>query len=88
MIRHLSILRESDLVKFRDLNYVWITDFLFGDTLRVGCTKIGRLQIPFHLLERNHNARFVGIMDNHLPKWRLYRAELAAAPLMYENWKY
>lgn len=41
-----------------------------------------------HLLERHHNERFVSIMDEHLPRWRLLRAELNAAPLAHEDWTY
>lgn len=41
-----------------------------------------------HLLERRHNERFVGLMDEHLPLWRQYRDELNAAPLAHENWQY
>jgi len=41
-----------------------------------------------HLLERHHNANFVGHMDRLLPNWRLSRAELNRAPLGHENWRY
>lgn len=41
-----------------------------------------------HLIERHHNDRFVAIMDKHLPKWRLCRADLAAAPLAHDIWEY
>lgn len=41
-----------------------------------------------HLIERKHNDRFVGIMNKHLPKWKLHRAELAAAPLGHDVWEY
>src|SRR6266536_6717560 len=34
-----------------------------------------------HLIERNHNDRFIAIMDKHLPQWRAYRQELNSAPL-------
>ena len=34
-----------------------------------------------HLLERSHNDRFKGLMDNFLPDWRLLRKELYAASL-------
>ena len=39
-----------------------------------------------HLLERSHNDRFVALMDEHLPNWRLRRQELNAAPLANESW--
>jgi predicted metal-dependent hydrolase len=41
-----------------------------------------------HLIERRHNNRFVLLMDQHLPDWRLRREMLNAAPLAHENWNY
>jgi predicted metal-dependent hydrolase len=41
-----------------------------------------------HLLERNHTARFSGLMDLHLSDWRARRDELNSAPLSHEAWKY
>ena len=41
-----------------------------------------------HLIERRHNDRFRGLMDKHLPQWRLYRDELNSAPLVHEDWRY
>jgi len=41
-----------------------------------------------HLIERHHNDRFIGIMDEHLPQWRLHRQELNSAPLAHETWSY
>lgn len=34
-----------------------------------------------HLLERNHNERFVQYLNQFMPKWRLHRAALNALPL-------
>lgn len=39
-----------------------------------------------HLLERNHNARFKALMDQHLPTWRNCREELNRAPLGHDPW--
>jgi predicted metal-dependent hydrolase len=39
-----------------------------------------------HLLARNHDERFLGLMDRHLPTWRRRRTELNAAPLAKESW--
>ena len=39
-----------------------------------------------HFLERNHNDRFVAHMDRFLPKWKLIRDRLNAAPLAHEHW--
>jgi predicted metal-dependent hydrolase len=41
-----------------------------------------------HLLERQHNQRFIDTMDEHLPQWRQYRDELNASPLAHETWSY
>ena len=41
-----------------------------------------------HLIERNHNDRFISILEKHLPHWRLNRQELNSAPLAHETWSY
>jgi predicted metal-dependent hydrolase len=41
-----------------------------------------------HLIERKHNDRFVGLMDAHLPNWRMRQKELNAAPLGHDDWAY
>jgi predicted metal-dependent hydrolase len=41
-----------------------------------------------HLLERHHNDRFTGLMNQLLPNWRLLRDELNSAPLAHETWSY
>ena len=40
-----------------------------------------------HFQERHHNDHFLKLMDRHLPKWRVYRNELNAAPLRHEEWR-
>jgi predicted metal-dependent hydrolase len=39
-----------------------------------------------HLLEKHHNDRFKGLMDQYLPLWRQYREELNRQPLGHEGW--
>lgn len=39
-----------------------------------------------HLIVRNHDARFVALMDRHLPQWRAIRDALNAMPLADESW--
>jgi predicted metal-dependent hydrolase len=39
-----------------------------------------------HLLERQHNERFTGLMDTHLPHWRQVRTLLNAEPLGQASW--
>ena len=41
-----------------------------------------------HLIERHHNERFRKYMDQLLPQWHLYQAELNSAPLAHEKWGY
>ena len=41
-----------------------------------------------HLLEPTHNNRFVALMDEYLPKWRLYKDELNKLPVRHEMWEY
>ena len=41
-----------------------------------------------HLLEPTHNARFVALMDQFMPKWRFYREQLNRLPVSHEDWNY
>lgn len=41
-----------------------------------------------HLLERNHNKRFIAYMDAFMPKWRMHRDTLNKSPLSHEEWEY
>lgn len=41
-----------------------------------------------HLLERYHNERFIALMEQHLPTWRVCRDMLNHAPLAHQNWSY
>lgn len=41
-----------------------------------------------HLIEPSHNGRFIAMMDEHVPQWRLLRAELNSSPLSHETWSY
>jgi predicted metal-dependent hydrolase len=41
-----------------------------------------------HLHERNHNDRFIKLMDKCMPKWRLHRKELNSLPVRHEDWDY
>lgn len=41
-----------------------------------------------HLHERNHNDRFVSLMDKFMPKWRLHRDELNKLPIVHNDWGY
>ena len=41
-----------------------------------------------HLLEPSHNARFIALMTQFMPKWRFYRDELNRLPVRHEDWAY
>jgi predicted metal-dependent hydrolase len=41
-----------------------------------------------HLLEPTHNARFIAIMDQFLPKWASHREHLNRLPVRHESWDY
>jgi predicted metal-dependent hydrolase len=41
-----------------------------------------------HLIVRNHDARFMTLMDCHLPGWRTVRQTLNETPLAHVDWKY
>ena len=41
-----------------------------------------------HLLEPTHNARFVALMDQFMPPWRLRRDQLNQLPVRHEDWGY
>lgn len=41
-----------------------------------------------HLIERHHNDRFRGLMDQHMPQWQLHRDELNSSLLADERWDY
>jgi len=41
-----------------------------------------------HLLEPTHNARFIALMDQYMPRWQFYRQMLNRLPLRHERWDY
>ncbi|MFA6173462.1 MAG: SprT family zinc-dependent metalloprotease [Kiritimatiellales bacterium] len=41
-----------------------------------------------HLIEPSHNRRFKALMDQFIPKWKLYQAELNRRPVSHEDWSY
>lgn len=41
-----------------------------------------------HLLERNHNDRFVSLMNTFMPKWKQHRNELNSLPVAHNDWGY
>ena len=41
-----------------------------------------------HLLEPTHNARFIALMDQFMPKWQGHRGTLNQLPVRHERWGY
>jgi hypothetical protein len=41
-----------------------------------------------HLLEPTHNARFIALMGQFMPRWQHYRQMLNRLPLRHESWDY
>jgi len=41
-----------------------------------------------HLIEKTHNENFVGLMTEHLPKWRSLKVELNRFVLSHVKWNY
>jgi predicted metal-dependent hydrolase len=41
-----------------------------------------------HLLERNHNEKFVAYINQFMPKWRMHRDELNNLPVAHNDWGY
>jgi predicted metal-dependent hydrolase len=41
-----------------------------------------------HLHEKNHNDRFIALMNEFMPKWRLHRNELNSLPIVHNDWGY
>ena len=41
-----------------------------------------------HLVEPTHNARFVALMDQFMPKWQFHRQILNRLPVRREKWSY
>lgn len=65
---------------------VWLNLELAKKPLR--CLEYVLLHEMVHLLERRHNERFRGFMDQFMPDWRLRKDELNGAPLAHESWDY
>jgi predicted metal-dependent hydrolase len=41
-----------------------------------------------HLLEPTHNARFIALMNQFMPKWQSHRETLNRLPVRHESWGY
>ncbi len=41
-----------------------------------------------HLVEPTHNARFIALLGQYMPKWQAHRQKLNQLPVRHENWAY
>lgn len=41
-----------------------------------------------HIVERHHNERFLKLINEFMPNWRIYKAELNHLPVSHADWKY
>lgn len=65
---------------------VWLNLELAKKPLK--CLEYVLVHEMVHLLERRHNERFRGFMDQFMPDWRLRKDELNDTPLAHESWNY
>ena len=69
-----------------DAKRIWINLELAKKPLI--CTEYIVVHELVHLIERNHNDRFIHHMDTFMPKWRLHRDELNSLPVVHNDWGY
>lgn len=53
----------------------------------ISCLEYVLVHEMVHLLERHHNDRFIGLMNQFMPQWELYRQALNASMLGHEEWE-
>jgi predicted metal-dependent hydrolase len=54
----------------------------------VVCVEYIILHEMLHFHEPHHNESFFEYLNQYMPQWRLYKAELNKTPLAYEKWQY
>jgi len=69
-----------------EARHIWINLELAKKSAR--CLEYIVVHEMAHLLERQHNEKFVSHMNRLMPQWRLYREELNRAPLGHVDWDY
>lgn len=70
----------------REAKRIWINLELAKKPLE--CLEYIVVHEMVHLLERNHNDRFIAYMNKFLPQWRHYKEELNRLPVSHVEWKY
>lgn len=54
----------------------------------VACLEYVVVHELIHLLERHHNDRFLGYLNQFLPNWKQLKVELNRLPVSYVDWGY
>ena len=87
-VRHLYVRRMR--TRWGSCNYRAGTIRLNTDLARKAreCLEYVVVHELVHLLEPTHNERFVTLMDQFLPGWRLRRDLLNRLPVRHEEWTY
>lgn len=70
----------------RDAKRIWINLELAKKPLH--CLEYIVVHEMVHLLERNHNERFIAYMNKLMPKWRHVKEELNRLPVSHGDWEY
>lgn len=85
LVRHIFIRRMK--TKWGSCNYRNGTIRLNTDLVRKprGCLEYVVVHEMIHLLEPSHNSRFIALMDQFLPHWKLYRQQLNQLSLRNED---
>lgn len=65
---------------------IWLNTELAKKSIE--CIEYILIHEMVHLLERNHNERFIAYMDKFLPKWKHLREELNRSALGHVEWSY
>ena len=79
-IRDRAALEQNFRQHFEALNRVRLTDSEFARLLESIVTP-DVFAAAKHLRERQHDARFIRLLDQHLPTWREAKSLLARHPL-------
>lgn len=65
---------------------IWLNTELAKKSIE--CIEYILIHEMVHLLERNHNEKFIAYMDKFLPKWKHLREELNRSALGHVEWSY
>lgn len=84
-------------VHLRQMKTKWGSCNVATDTIRLNtelakkpkeCLEYIVVHEMVHMLEPSHNARFVALMDQYMPKWQFYRQKLNRLPVAHTDWNY